>query len=437
MLAQRVITATQFRSYVRKPMPNPHDVHLSGVLGQSPYFGEYVKSQLIDRFGAKSVFGSGFRVYTTIDLRLQKLARAAIHKWLPSPDGPQAALVAINPTTGAVLAMYGGNSFHTSQFNLAVQGERQPGSAFKPFVLADRAEAGHLAADHVRVEADLDLPRQPLLERAQLRGRVPRAGSISRTRSPSSDNSVFAQLTKVVGPAERRAYRARDGDRRAPCRATSQSVSASRRSTRSRWRAPTATFANGGYRVDGSVFGNEPRAIATITDSKGDVVYANDPRSKQVLTSSEDELLTQLLEGVVTVGHRHAAALPDRPVAGKTGTTENYGDAWFVGYTPQLVTAVWVGYPKGLRPMLTEFHGRPVAGGTFPAQIWKSFMEPALERRRSAAGALPLAAVSSRWRRNASRIATVGSRLDNGRCRGISLLVYFSGAGRRDRELQA
>src|SRR5207253_4121421 len=89
-------------------------------------------------------------------------------------------------------------------------------------------------------------------------------------------------------------------------------------------------------------------------------------------------IIDSLLEHVVTEGTGRRAVLSDRPAAGKTGTTENYGDAWFVGYTPQLAVAVWVGYPKGLRPMLTEFHGDPVAGGTFPALIWKSFTEGAL-----------------------------------------------------------
>src|SRR5205085_6629736 len=123
-------------------LPRPQDIHLSGVRGQAPYFGEYVKQQLIDQFGAKRVFGGGFRVDTTINLELQKLARAAIDKWLPSPDGPQAALVSIDAQTGAVVAMYGGRNFHTSQFNLAVQGERQPGSSFKPFVLATALKEG-------------------------------------------------------------------------------------------------------------------------------------------------------------------------------------------------------------------------------------------------------------------------------------------------------
>src|SRR5919197_6422545 len=139
-----------------------------------------------------------------------------------------------------------------------------------------------------------------------------------------------------------------------------------------------STFANDGRRVDGSVFGNRPRAVARISNAHDKLIDDNRPLYRTVLTRDEDGLLTSILQDVVRSGTGRRAALPDRAVAGKTGTTENYGDAWFVGYTPQLATAVWVGYPNGLRPMLTEFHGKPVAGGTFPALIWKSFMEQAL-----------------------------------------------------------
>ena len=190
-----------------------------------------------------------------------------------------------------------------------------------------------------------------------------------------------------------------------------------------------ATFANGGYRVDGAVFGNQPRAITKIDDANGKVAFANAPvRTRVLSTPSRRRSLTQLLQGVVTSGTGTAAALPNQPVAGKTGTTENYGDAWFVGYTPQLVTAVWVGYPKGLRPMLTEYHGRPVAGGTFPAQIWKSFMESAL----AAIDAQPASFPSPPYLSASSRRVTYRDgqiELDNGRCRDVSSLVYFTGRG--------
>ena len=200
-----------------------------------------------------------------------------------------------------------------------------------------------------------------------------------------------------------------------------------------------ATFANGGYRVDGKVFGNQPRAITQIDDAQRQGRVRRTRRSHGACCRRAGaRCSTQLLQGVVTSGTGTAAALPNRPVAGKTGTTENYGDAWFVGYTPQLVTAVWVGYPKGLRPMLTEYHGGPVAGGTFPAQIWKTFMESALDAIGARAGELPVAAVPVGRSRGASRTATAGSSSTTAAAATRRSLVYFSGprAG-ADGELQA
>ena len=138
--------------------------------------------------------------------------------------------------------------------------------------------------------------------------------------------------------------------------------------------------------------------------------------------------INQMLQDVVRRGTGRRAALADRPVAGKTGTTENYGDAWFVGYTPQLVTAVWVGYPNTLRPMETEFDGDPVAGGTFPALIWKTFTEAALRVRgdKPATFASPpfLSGSSKRVVRRDGRVL-----LDNGICRGALSVVYFTNFG--------
>jgi penicillin-binding protein 1A len=426
MLEQQVITPGQFRGAVRAPMPNPRDVHLSGVVGQAPYFGQYVKAQLLAKLPAKRVYGGGLRVHTTIDLGLQRLARDAIDKWLPSQDGPQAALVAINPANGAVLAMYGGRSFHTSQFNLAVQGERQPGSSFKPFVLATALGQG-IAPQTTFVSKPISIF---LGDRYwpvnNFEGEY--LGPIDlRTAIAASDNSVFAQLTKLVGPQNvvTTAHRMGITGHLDPVFSIGLGTQAVNPLEMAR---AYGTFANGGYRIDGKAFGDEPRAITSIDAVDGKVAYANAPVKKQVLTPAEDELLTQLLEGVVTSGTGKAAALPGYTVAGKTGTTENYGDAWFVGYTPQLVTAVWVGYPNTLRPMLTEYHGRAVAGGTFPAQIWKTFMQAALQEVHAA----PQGFVSPPYLSVVTRRVTYRdgrTELDNGHCRDTTLVVYFSGDG--------
>jgi penicillin-binding protein 1A len=426
MLQQNIITPRQFYSAVRAPLPKPQNIHLSGVLGQAPYFGEYVKQQLVadKRIGPRRLYGGGFRVYTTIDLGLQKLARAAIDKWLPSPDGPQAALVALNPSTGAVLAMYGGRSFHTSQFNLAVQGERQPGSSFKPFVLATALKEGIAPQTTFTSKPVSIFIGDKYWNVHNYEGEY--LGPIDLVRAiAASDNSVFAQLTKTVGPPNI-ARTAHQLGITSPLQSYFAIGLGGEPVNPLEMARAYSTFENDGYRVDGKVFGDQPRAISLIKDVNGDVVYDNAPVRRRIMSSADAELLTQLLEGVVTSGTGRVAALPNQPVAGKTGTTENYGDAWFVGYTPQLVVAVWVGYPQGLRPMLTEYHGGPVAGGTFPALIWKTFMQSALASMHAPPASFPsppyLSVTPERVTYRDGRL-----ELDNGRCRSTTLVVFFTG----------
>jgi len=142
MLDQGDLTNAEYANASKAKLPKPEDIHLSGERGPAPYFTNYVQQQLIDRYGAGRVFGGGLRVRTTIDLNVQRFARQAITKWLTNPNGPSAALVAVDPRDGSVLAMIGGNNYRKSEFNLAVQGERQPGSSFKPFVLATALKDG-------------------------------------------------------------------------------------------------------------------------------------------------------------------------------------------------------------------------------------------------------------------------------------------------------
>jgi membrane peptidoglycan carboxypeptidase len=319
--------------------------------------------------------------------------------------------------------MYGGDNFRESQFNLAVQGERQAGSSFKPFVLATALREG--------ISPSTTFPSKPVSIFIGDRYWVVHdfeneyVGSANLTTATIiSDNSVFAQLTKVVGPANVAKTARWLGITRHLNPYFAIGLGADAVSPLEMARA-FSTFADDGARIDGHAFGNRPRAIASVRDAHGRVVDDNRPVRRQILDASNDALLTNILEGVVREGTGKRAALSDRPAAGKTGTTENYGDAWFVGYTPQLAAAVWVGYPKSLRPMLTEYHGSPVAGGTFPAEIWHAFMQAALAKTP------PEQFPSYTLRYSVARSVTWRDgrlELDNGYCKDTTAIEVFSDA---------
>jgi penicillin-binding protein 1A len=374
MLELGSISFKRFRGADRQPLP--HEVHLQGTRGPGGYFANYVIQQLVDKYRTRGVYGGGLEVKTTLDLRLQEIGHKAIARWLKDEDGPAAALVAVDPRDGAVKAMIGGSNFRESQFNLAVQGERQAGSAFKPFVLAAALDEG--------VATPTSFISKPttiwLGDKAWPVSNYEDAylGPIDlETATIHSDNAVYAQLTALVGPRNVRRTAHRLGIKSDLNDYFAIGLGAEAVNPLEMARA-FSTFANGGRRIDGSIFEDRPRAIVSVA-KPGERAKPNRVVQRSMLDAEKAKLINQILQKVVTSGTGRKAALSDRPAAGKTGTTENYGDAWFVGYTPQLAVAVWVGYANELRPMLTEYEGDPVAGGTFPALIWKSFMEEALD----------------------------------------------------------
>jgi penicillin-binding protein 1A len=427
MLDQGDITQALYADATRRPMPSPQSIHLPGDQGPAQYFANYVKQQLVGRYGSGRVFGGGLKVYTTIDLKLQQMARSSIGKWLSNPAGPTAALVAIDPRDGRVLAMFGGNNFHKSQFNLAVQGERQAGSSFKPFVLATALKEGvapstTFVSKPVTIDAGGRLWEVHNYEDEYL-------GPITIQQATAySDNAVFAQLTKLVGP-QNIANTARSlgiSTRLLPY--FSIGLGAQGVNPLEMARAFSA-FANRGKRIDGRRFGDQPRVILKVANEKGRPIDDNTPRPVQALSEEDAAIVTSLLQNVIRYGTGKAAALSGgRAAAGKTGTTENYGDAWFVGYTPQLVTAVWVGYPNATLPMTYQFHGKPVAGGTFPALIWKSFMERALPYLHDPPETFPSATIPYASPKNVTyRDGRI--QLDNGYCRDTQSIDYFGDSG--------
>jgi penicillin-binding protein 1A len=425
MREQGMIAPADEASAVNEPLPDPADVRLPGTQGPAPYFGNYVKQQLIDKYGAQRVFGDGLRVRTTIDHGVQRIARDAIAKWLDRPDSPSAALVAIDPRNGGVVAMVGGN-YRKSEFNLAAQARRQPGSSFKPFVLAAALEKG-IAPSSGFVSRPLTISLGDKLwyvhnyDEAYLGSVTLEEGTVH------SDNAVYAQLTQLVGPSAI-VKTAHSVGIRSPLNSYFAIGLGAEAVNPLEMARAFSTFANGGYRIDSKILANQPRTIESISLGPTKDPEDNELEPHRVLTRRTAAVVNTLLQEVVSRGTGKRAALPDRPVAGKTGTTENYGDAWFVGYTPQLVAAVWVGYPNKLVPMLTQYDGEPVAGGTYPALIWRTFMQGALEYLDAEPEYFPpppgLYADSKRvvWRDG--RLM-----LDNGLCREARTIAYFSGKG--------
>ncbi|HET8606933.1 MAG TPA: PBP1A family penicillin-binding protein [Gaiellaceae bacterium] len=422
MLQQQLIDRQQFLTADRTPLPKAQDVRQPATQGKAPYFANYVRGQLLQTFGERKVFGGGLKVTTTIDLGLQKLAQQAVLKWLPSETGPQAALVALDAKTGAVLAMVGGRNYHESQFNLATQKNRQVGSSFKPFVLATALREG-VAPQSVLVSKPVTIDAGGRLWKVnnyegEYMGPIDLA-----TAMVHSDNSVYSQLTALVGPAQV-AKTARMLGIGGLKPYFSIGLGAQGVSAVDMARA-YAAFANGGLRIDGALTGNEPRAIATVDQGTTRLVNAVTPQRE--LSANDAATIDQILQGVVQSGTGTAAALPNYQVAGKTGTTENEGDAWFVGFTPQVVVAVWVGYPKGLVPMTTEFHGGPVVGGTYPALIFKSFMEKALPYLKIDPETFP--PPQSEYESQHSVVLRDGRlSLDNGNCKNAATLALYSTA---------
>ena len=294
--------------------------------------------------------------------------------------------------------MVGGRNYHKSQFNLAAQGERQPGSSFKPFVLAAALRDG--------VAPSTTFVSHPVvIDAAAVSGASTTSRTTTSARSTCARDRVLRQhglraADDAISP-QRRLRPPSDWGSRRRSTPTSRSGSAPSLRRRSRWRAPYATLADGGYRLDSSIFGNraERRAerVQAGPNKPGEFATtenATKPVELDWLSNGNAAIEDQMLRGVVQYGTGKAAQLPGWDVAGKTGTTENYGDAWFVGFTPDLVTAVWVGYPNKLIPMTTEYHGHTVEGGTFPALIWKAFMQKALPKlvasRHTSGRACPL-----------------------------------------------
>jgi penicillin-binding protein 1A len=342
-----------------------------------PYFVEAVRREVLadKRLGrsaadrARSLYKGGLRIATTLDLRLQGAARRAIDSVLNQPNDPSAALIAIKPKTGEIVAMIGGENWNESEVNLALGAEgggsgRQPGSSFKPIVLAAALEVGgHLERRYRSSPAVFRFGDGDVWMVRNAEGGGYGMMSLDEA-TVYSVNGVFARLGLELGPDLIASQAELMGVRSKLRSYPSISLGAMNVSVLD-MAAAYATLANEGTAI-------EPTTVKSIELSSGETLYPRQEEIRSAVAAGNAYLITRVLREVIRRGTGTAAAI-GRPAAGKTGTTNNYTDAWFVGYTPDLVAAVWVGYPQGSIPM-TDVHGIRVYGGTFPAQIWREFM---------------------------------------------------------------
>ena len=352
--------------------------------------------------GARQAFEGGLTIQTTIDGRFQKAADDAIRAWLPYTGGPRASLVAIDNKTARSARWSAATTTTASPFNLATQGQRQPGSAFKPFVLAEALKRGisptSLWSSRKKV---FDVPGSSEKFTVENYSDAYAGVTTLANATTTSDNSVFAEVGIKTGTKRIAKLARRMGIRTPVSHNWAMTLGGLKQGVTPLDMAHAyQTFARKGKLVYGTLspgaLGRKrpvpgPVGIRAIRRKRGRQAQgrsscrtasrrATRSRPTACSTRASPTRSTRSSRASCKNGTGKRALLDPRiPVAGKTGTTENYGDAWFVGCTPEYTVAVWVGYPKKFQPMKTEFQGEPVAGGTFPAGIWKTFMQSVIK----------------------------------------------------------
>jgi penicillin-binding protein 1A len=334
------------------------------------FFFDYVKQELIDRYGVAEVRRGGLKVRTTIDLKLQKAARSAIRDTLTFSNPPSSAIVTIDPRNGYIRAMASSADYGRSKFNLAAQGHRQPGSTFKVMGLMAALENGvSPSTQYTSRPLNFNDPRYgPIKVKTYSNSYRGRISLLSATLA--SDNSVYQQLALDLGP-DKVKKAAREMGIKSKLNAYPSEVLGGLEDGVSPLEMANsyATIASGGWR-------NRPKAITQVRFADGRVSNWGKPARHKAFSDGVTYEATKILEQNMTSGTGTGAQI-GCPAAGKTGTTDENTDAWFVGYTPNLSTAVWVGYPGTRVPMNPPTTPISVAGGTYPATIWGKYMKVA------------------------------------------------------------
>ncbi|HKP88550.1 MAG TPA: transglycosylase domain-containing protein, partial [Thermoleophilaceae bacterium] len=383
MAEQGMISRFEYSESVRQVIPTERDINPPQPDSTQPYFSTWVAQQLVDRYGAGAAFGGGLKVTTTLDPAFQEAAEQGIQGRLGG-IGPSSSAVVIDNKNGAVRAMVGGTDYERRPFNLATSGHRQPGSSIKPFILATALQHG-IGPESVWTSAPKAIPYKIHGVRDVFRVHNfenSYSGSSSlATATAHSDNSVFAEIGMKMGP-KRVARTARQMGIKTKLSTNPAMLlgGLKRGVTPLEMAFAFSTIANGGKRTSGTLASSHlgPVAIEKVADASGKTIDKDHIKYDRVYSWEVGEQMKSLLHGVVVAGTGKNAQVGEW-AAGKTGTTEDYGDAWFVGFTKRYTIAVWVGYADKVRSMTTEYQGGPVEGGTYPAEIWHDIMSAILD----------------------------------------------------------
>ena len=367
------ITHAQAASAQAAPLEVHHGDYYSRR--QEDFFFEYVREQLIKHYGPNTVEQGGLKVYTTIDLRMQSEAREAIKQILDEEGDPASAIVTIDPHNGDIEAMAESQSYDQSQYNLASQGRRQAGSTFKAIDLADALSRG--------VDPNTTYYLSHTLEPGWLTGypeyEVKTFENTSLNKSINlvqatiaSDNTVYAQLAADLGEETITQMAYKMGVKEHLESIPSEALGGLKYGVSPLEMANVyATLADGGYR-------NTPIAITKVVFPDGHVDDSwGKPHRVKVLSNGVTSEETTILHENVLEGTAVRSAI-DCPTAAKTGTTNEFTDAWLDGYMPDYSTSVWMGYPKKAIPM-TDVHGQEQQGGYLAAEIWHAYMAAVTE----------------------------------------------------------
>ncbi|MGD2098874.1 MAG: PBP1A family penicillin-binding protein [Desulfobacterales bacterium] len=344
---------------------------------KAAFFVNYVKSSLEDELGSTRLYKGGLSVYTTLNFQLQQAAEKAVTDGLADLSermqqaqledaDSQAALISIDLTTGGILAMVGGKDFTTSRFNRATMALRQPGSAFKPFVYAYAIEQG-LAQNTTILDA-------PVVYRGAQEGQDWKPQNFSsgykgemtlRHALAISQNIPAVRLLQTLGPLSVAQFAHRMGIK-SPLTSNLSLALGTSEVTLLELTAAYAVFPNKGERI-------EPFGILEVSDRQGRIIWRTKPQKRLVIARSSAAIVTNMLEGVVNEGTARRAQVLGKAVAGKTGTSNDYKDALFVGFSPRIITGVWVGRDRG------GSLGNRETGSRAALPIWIDFMQVALQ----------------------------------------------------------